>query len=227
MVGRPSDRPSPSSLRLASTTMNKQKVRRGAHKMGKAQYPNSAFEMHNEMKILNSINKKFKNDKIRARFERLNEMALKKIEQEVEAEESKKLKDQIKDQQPTNNTGNSYMQRDGGVLPNKYGHMLNAEGLARAEKMSLSKHDRWDEEMHKTKFVQRYDYNGQLRNTSLVDFSDKKRGFSNPYWDNGTSDDGSVEMIKKEYPQIHVVELDKNYLFAGGYNRYFFDNSIL
>ncbi|MDP6571142.1 MAG: glycosyltransferase family 2 protein [Candidatus Marinimicrobia bacterium] len=35
------------------------------------------------------------------------------------------------------------------------------------------------------------------------------------------SDDGSVEMIKKEYPQIHVVELDKNYLFAGGYNRYF------
>ena len=107
MVGRPSDRPSPSSLRLASTTMNKQKVRRGAHKMGKAQYPNSAFEMHNEMNILNSINKKFKNDKIRARFERLNEMALKKIEQEVEAEESKKLKDQIKDQQPTNNTGNS------------------------------------------------------------------------------------------------------------------------
>ena len=200
MVGRPSDRPSPSSLRLASTTMNKQKVRRGAHKMGKAQYPNSAFEMHNEMKILNSINKKFKNDKIRARFERLNEMALKKIEQEVEAEESRKLKDQIKDQQPTNNTGNSYMQRDGGVLPNKYGHMLNAEGLARAEKRSLSKHDRWDEEMHKTKFVQRYDYNGQLRNTSLVDFSDKKRGVSNPYWDNGPSDDGSVEL--SEYDMI-------------------------
>ncbi len=35
------------------------------------------------------------------------------------------------------------------------------------------------------------------------------------------SDDGSVEMIKKEYPQIHLVELEKNYLFAGGYNRYF------
>ena len=35
------------------------------------------------------------------------------------------------------------------------------------------------------------------------------------------STDGSVELIKKEYSQVNVVELDKNYLFAGGYNRYF------
>jgi len=35
------------------------------------------------------------------------------------------------------------------------------------------------------------------------------------------STDGSVELIKKEYPQINLVELDKNYLFSGGYNKYF------
>lgn len=36
--------------------------------------------------------------------------------------------------------------------------------------------------------------------------------------DNGSSDD-SVEFIKKNYPQIQLVLLDKNYGFAGGYNR--------
>ena len=38
----------------------KREKRLGAHKEGKANYPNNAFELHNEMKILNSINKKFK-----------------------------------------------------------------------------------------------------------------------------------------------------------------------
>ena len=41
------------------------------------------------------------------------------------------------------------------------------------------------------------------------------------------SGDGSLEIIKNEYPQVKIVELDDNYLFAGGYNRYFqkMDNS--
>lgn len=36
--------------------------------------------------------------------------------------------------------------------------------------------------------------------------------------DNG-SGDGSVEYIKANFPKVHVLELDKNYGFAGGVNR--------
>ena len=33
------------------------------------------------------------------------------------------------------------------------------------------------------------------------------------------SDDDSVEMLKKEFPSVRIILLDKNYGFAGGYNR--------
>jgi len=33
------------------------------------------------------------------------------------------------------------------------------------------------------------------------------------------SEDGSVEFLRKEFPQVKIVELDKNYGYAGGYNR--------
>jgi len=36
--------------------------------------------------------------------------------------------------------------------------------------------------------------------------------------DNG-SDDNSVNYLKKKYPQVGIIELGKNYGFAGGYNR--------
>ena len=36
--------------------------------------------------------------------------------------------------------------------------------------------------------------------------------------DNGSTD-GSVEMLGREFPEVRVVRLDRNYGFAGGYNR--------
>lgn len=36
--------------------------------------------------------------------------------------------------------------------------------------------------------------------------------------DNGSTDD-SLDFVKNEFPQIKLIELDKNYGFAGGYNR--------
>ncbi len=36
--------------------------------------------------------------------------------------------------------------------------------------------------------------------------------------DNGSTD-GSVEMLKEEYPNVKLIEFDKNYGFTGGYNR--------
>jgi GT2 family glycosyltransferase len=36
--------------------------------------------------------------------------------------------------------------------------------------------------------------------------------------DNGSTD-GSVEFVKEKYPQIELIEMDKNYGFAGGYNK--------
>ena len=38
--------------------------------------------------------------------------------------------------------------------------------------------------------------------------------------DNGSTDN-SVEMVKEKYPQVDIIELKKNYGFAGGYNRCF------
>ena len=38
--------------------------------------------------------------------------------------------------------------------------------------------------------------------------------------DNGSMD-GSLEMVKKNYPNVEYFELDTNYGFAGGYNRCF------
>jgi len=59
---------------------------RGAHKNGTAKYTSEAFRRHNEMKILNSINGKFKSDEHRRRFEELNDAALKKIDEDIKAE---------------------------------------------------------------------------------------------------------------------------------------------
>ena len=59
---------------------------RGAHKDGTAKYTSEAFRRHNEMKILNSINGKFKSDEHRRRFEELNDAALKKIDEDIKAE---------------------------------------------------------------------------------------------------------------------------------------------
>ncbi len=36
--------------------------------------------------------------------------------------------------------------------------------------------------------------------------------------DNGSTD-GSVELINTKFPSVHIVQLDKNYGFTGGYNR--------
>ncbi|MFO8000632.1 MAG: glycosyltransferase family 2 protein [Marinilabilia sp.] len=36
--------------------------------------------------------------------------------------------------------------------------------------------------------------------------------------DNGSTD-GSVSMLKKNFPEVRIIELDRNYGFAGGYNR--------
>jgi len=36
--------------------------------------------------------------------------------------------------------------------------------------------------------------------------------------DNGSTD-GSVEMLRQEFPSVEVLQLDRNYGFAGGYNR--------
>jgi len=188
----PADHPNNRSMINAPLSLKKKTVNRGAHKQGKARYPNQAFEMQNEMMMLNSIQKKFKNERVRAKFERLNAAALKKIEKEVEQEDLRKLQERTKDDQTNNTNDGAYMMGNGGVKPNKYGHMLNATGLKRVEDRDHSKYDRWDEDTHKTKFVQRYDYNGDLRNTSLVDFSSTRK-FSNPYWSDGT-DDGSVEV---------------------------------
>ena len=95
MVSRPpNDHLNPSS---------QSKRKRGAHKEGKANYPNDAFEMHNEMKILNNINKKFKSEEHKRRFEQLNDAALEKIDKDIKAEQQRKIRNEASRQQLSTN----------------------------------------------------------------------------------------------------------------------------
>ena len=58
------------------TTQKKKKINRGNH--FKADYPNEAFKLHNEMKMMNKIKSKFKDDAHERAFNQMNERALKK-----------------------------------------------------------------------------------------------------------------------------------------------------
>ena len=57
-------------------TTPKKKYKRGNH--FKADYPNDAFKLHNEMKMMNKIKSKFKDDAHERAFNQMNEGALKK-----------------------------------------------------------------------------------------------------------------------------------------------------
>ena len=57
-------------------TTQKRKYNRGNH--FKADYPNDAFKLHNEMKMLNKIKGKFKNEDHEREFNKINEAGLEK-----------------------------------------------------------------------------------------------------------------------------------------------------
>ena len=79
--------------------------------------------------------------------------------------------------QDRNNDRNSY--GAGFIMgvryPNKYGTMLNATGIERAEEKKFEKADRQDERKNGVKFVWEYDLNGTYRNTGRPDFTDTNR----------------------------------------------------
>jgi hypothetical protein len=60
----------------STLTTQKRKYNRGNH--FKADYPNDAFKLHNEMKMLNKIKGKFKNEDHEREFNKINEAGLEK-----------------------------------------------------------------------------------------------------------------------------------------------------
>ena len=60
----------------STLTTQKRKYNRGNH--FKADYPNHAFKLHNEMKMLNKIKGKFKNEDHEREFNKINEAGLEK-----------------------------------------------------------------------------------------------------------------------------------------------------
>ena len=167
MVSRPSnDHLNPSS---------QSKRKRGAHKEGKANYPNDAFEMHNEMKILNNINKKFKSEEHKRRFEQLNDAALEKIDKDIKAEQQRKIRNEASRQQlSTNREALPWVNHGGTTLPTKYGSTLNAEGLKRYEDKMFEKIDRQKAAAERTPTIMKFDYNGDLYDTKVPDFSSQR-----------------------------------------------------
>ena len=167
MVSRPpNDHLNPSS---------QSKRKRGAHKEGKANYPNDAFEMHNEMKILNNINKKFKSEEHKRRFEQLNDAALEKIDKDIKAEQQRKIRNEASRQQlSTNREALPWVNHGGTTLPTKYGSTLNAEGLKRYEDKMFEKIDRQKAAAERTPTIMKFDYNGDLYDTKVPDFSSQR-----------------------------------------------------
>ncbi len=90
-------------------TPSKKKYNRGNH--FKAEYPNNAFQLHNEMKMLNKIKGKFKNEAHENEFNKINEAGLEKA-----YIQSRKRLDDVR----VNETKD-------------YGSMLNPTGLKRVE----------------------------------------------------------------------------------------------
>ena len=151
------------------------KRKRGAHKEGKANYPNDAFELHNEMKILNNINKKFKSDEHKRRFEQLNEAALEKIDKDIKAEQQRKIRNEASRQQLSSSSDPlPWVNHGGTTMPNKYGHTLNAEGLKRYEDKTFEKIDRQKAAAERTPTIMKFDLNGDLYDTKVPDFSSQR-----------------------------------------------------
>ena len=115
-------------------TIQKKTLNRGATHRGKGNYPNEAFKQHNEMKILNSIQGKFKSGAHRKEFDNLNKEALKKAQENLQIKEQKELLGQFK-------------------RPDKYGTFLNAKGLEEIDKRAHIKLN--------NEFWSRYDYSDQ------------------------------------------------------------------
>ena len=163
------------SMNPGPSTPSKKTYNRGAHKEGKANYTNSAFEMHNEMKIMNSINKKFKSDEHKRRFEQLNDAALKKIDDEIQQEQQKKLRAEASRQQPSAiNEALPWVNHGGTTLPNKYGNTLNKTGLDAMEKKMFDKIDRQKAAAERTPTLWKLDFNNELYDTKIPDFSSPK-----------------------------------------------------
>ena len=117
-------------------TTSKKIINRGATHKGQGKYPNEAFKQHNEMKILNSIQGKFKSEAHRREFEKLNEESLIQIDKNIRKEENKRI-----DQQYSN--------------PGKYGGLLKGSTAKMIidDKFHGKKFRQWKAETEKTSSI--------------------------------------------------------------------------
>jgi GT2 family glycosyltransferase len=53
----------------------------------------------------------------------------------------------------------------------------------------------------------------------LPNVVENSKAVADVYVIDNDSKDGSVALLKKEFPEVHIIQLDKNYGFAGGYNK--------
>jgi len=169
--GPPSDHPK-STVNVSGYSIKRTR-NRGNHKEGDtSNYTNDAFRMHNEMKMLNKLNGKFKTEEHRKRFEQLNDAALKKINDDIAKEDDQKFKTELS--RDPGSMVNGY--RPGIPAPSKYGTMLNGRGISEQHKKEQARLNRRDENKHKTKYLQKIDYEGNRYNTKIPDFSDGING---------------------------------------------------
>mgnify|MGYP005828641171 CR=1 FL=1 len=102
---------------------------RGVTHRGKGKYTSEAFRLHNEMKILNSINGRFKSEAHRKEFDKLNEEALKISQKNLQ---KKELEDAEQTLEPRpNQSRGAPIGVD--LTPLRYGTMLNAIGIQRQD----------------------------------------------------------------------------------------------
>jgi len=214
-----------------SVTLQKHKktYNRGNTHKGKAQYPNEVFKLHNEMKIRNSMDGRFKNEEHKKRFEELSEYALKQTEQQMFKDKDRELHKEHK------RTFDNEIPLGSTTSHGKYGTMLNAQGLENINNKVHRKSLRQQEEEHETKFVEKYEnvpqFDGSIKRklvkTNTFDFSSRSNTPGSSFfvghakYDDFTND---YDLDRKEVGvEFSQYELDK---YSGSTERTEFKNKV-
>jgi hypothetical protein len=148
-VDHPIDHPrTPKSTHGATPGLHKKIYNRGADARGEDNYTSEALRMHNEMKHRIALDKKFKSPEHKKAFMDMSEAG---FNEAYEISKRAKLKRTQEDSRvPTpevfpGNNPNSFKQSHG-----KYGHTLNAQGIAEGDRKALESYDRKYEQDNET-----------------------------------------------------------------------------
>ena len=210
VITRIPDRPSDHPGSPKTPGRNKKIYNRGATARGEDNYTSNALRMHNEAKMRIALDKKFKSPEHKKVFMDMSEAG---FNEAYEISKRAKLKG------PQENSRVSTPEVFPGGNPNsihqshgKYGHMLNAQGIAEGDRKAFEREDRKFEEETGTKYKQEWRTQERLDgtkvrvrvSTGIIDFGPSNNSYftgkapGDGYSGGDLDDPGSAEVPRLE-----------------------------